>query len=166
MKKWFGEFKKFIQRGNVVDLAVGVVIGVAFGAITKSLVDDIIMPPLGLATGGVDFKQLFWVIEPGKTPGPYTTMAQAKAAGAVTINYGNFVNTIINFLIISLAMFGVVKAYTRLSEKQDETKDEAPKEPVAKECPFCFEEIPIKATRCPKCTSHLDAQPAPDAQLD
>ncbi len=156
MRKLIEEFKQFIKRGNVVDLAVGVVIGVAFGAITKSLVDDIIMPPLGLATGGVDFAQLFWVLKPGKVPGPYHTIAQAKAAGAVTMNYGTFINTIINFLVVAIAMFFVVRAYTRLTERLHHEEETAPAEPVDKECPYCFESIPIKAVRCPRCTSHLD----------
>lgn len=156
MRSTFEEFKKFAKRGNIVDMSVGVVIGVAFGAITKSLVDDVIMPPLGLATGGVDFTQLFWVIKEGTPAGPYATIAAAKAAGAVTVNYGNFVNTIINFLIIALAMFFVVRSYKRLTERQEDAPAEAPKAPVDKECPFCFEDIPFKAVRCPKCTSHLE----------
>jgi large conductance mechanosensitive channel len=155
MSKTFDEFKKFAKRGNIVDMSIGVVIGVAFGAITKSLVDDIIMPPLGWMTGGVDFTQLFWVLEPGDPAGPYATMAAAKAAGAVTVNYGNFINTIINFLLIALALFFVVRAYKRLTEREDDTPGEAPKKPVDKECRFCFEDIPFQAVRCPRCTSHL-----------
>lgn len=150
------EFKKFAKRGNVVDMAIGVVIGVAFGAITKSLVDDVIMPPMGLVTGGVDFENLFWVIKAGDPVGPYATVKDAVAAGAVTVNYGRFVNTIINFFIIALAMFGVVRLYTRLTEKQEETPEEAPKKPVDKECPYCFEDIPYQAIRCPRCTSELE----------
>ncbi len=160
MRSTFEEFKKFAKRGNIVDMSVGVVIGVAFGAITKSLVDDVIMPPLGLATGGVDFTQLFWVLEQGDPIGPYKTLAAAKAAGAVTMNYGNFINTIINFLIIALAMFFVVRSYKRLTEREEDAPGEAPKAPVDKECPFCFEDIPFKAVRCPKCTSHLAEGPA------
>ena len=156
MRSTFEEFKKFAKRGNIVDMSVGVVIGVAFGAITKSLVDDMIMPPLGLATGGVDFSQLFWVIKQGEPIGPYTTIAAAKAAGAVTVNYGNFINTIINFLIIALAMFFVVRSFKRLTERQGEAAGDAPKAPVDKECPYCFEDIPIMAVRCPRCTSHLE----------
>jgi large conductance mechanosensitive channel len=156
MKNTFEEFKKFAKRGNIVDMSVGVVIGVAFGAITKSLVDDIIMPPLGWLTGGVDFAELFWVLAPGDSVGPYATIAAAKAAGAVTINYGNFINTIINFLLIALAMFFVVRSYKRLTEREEDAPGEAPKEPVDKECPYCFGDIPVKAVRCPLCTSHLE----------
>ncbi|QDG54101.1 large conductance mechanosensitive channel protein MscL [Persicimonas caeni] len=157
MSSTFEEFKKFAKRGNIVDMSVGVVIGVAFGAITKSLVDDVIMPPIGLLTGGVDFSELFWVIQQGEPVGPYATIAAAKAAGAVTVNYGNFVNTIINFVIIALAMFFVVRSYKRLTERQEDKPEDAPKAPVDKECPYCFEDIPFQAVRCPKCTSHLDA---------
>lgn len=156
MRSTIDEFKRFAKRGNIVDMSVGVVIGVAFGAITKSLVDDVIMPPIGLLTGGVDFSQLFWVIEQGDPVGPYATIAAAKAAGAVTVNYGNFVNTLINFLIIALAMFFVVRTYKNLTERQEDEPDKAPKAPVDKECPYCFEDIPFKAVRCPKCTSHLE----------
>ncbi|MFP4598100.1 MAG: large conductance mechanosensitive channel protein MscL [Persicimonas sp.] len=137
-------------------MAVGIVIGVAFGAISRSLVDDIIMPPLGLVTGGVDFAEMFWVLQMGDPAGPYATVEAAKAAGAVTLNYGNFVNTLINFIIVAFAMFAVVKFYTKLTEREEEAADEKAKEPVDKECPFCFEDIPIKAVRCPRCTSQLD----------
>ena len=160
MRSTFEEFKKFAKRGNIVDMSVGVVIGVAFGAITKSLVDDVIMPPIGVLTGGVDFSELFWVIQQGEPVGPYATIAAAKAAGAVTINYGNFVNTIINFLIIAMAMFFVVRTYKKLTERQEDEPGEAPKAPVDKECPYCFEDIPFKAVRCPKCTSHLEGNEA------
>ena len=154
MKKTLEEFKKFVKRGNLIDMAIGVVIGVAFGAITKSLVDDIIMPPLGLATGGMDFSQLFVVIKEGVPAPPYATIAEAKAAGAVTVNYGNFINTVINFLIVAAAMFVVVRVYGRLTERFDE--EEGPSAPVDKECPYCFEDIPVQAVRCPRCTSQLD----------
>ncbi len=157
MKEMSEDFKKFIKRGNLVDMAVGIVIGVAFGAISRSLVDDIIMPPLGLVTGGVDFAEMFWVLQMGDPAGPYATVEAAKAAGAVTLNYGSFVNTLINFIIVALAMFVVVKVYTRLTEREDEeAAEETAAEPVDKECPFCFEDIPIKAVRCPRCTSDLE----------
>jgi len=146
------EFKQFAVKGNVVDMAVGIIIGVAFGAIVKSLVDDIVMPPIGLLLGNVDFSNLFVVLKTGATPGPYETMAAAKAAGAVTWNYGFFINQVVNFLIIAFSIFLLVKNMNRLEKKQ-----EAPTvEPVVKTCPFCQTNIPIKATRCPNCTSTLD----------
>ena len=161
MRSTITEFKKFIKRGNPIDMAVGVVIGIAFGAITKSLVDDVIMPPLGLATGGVDFRNLFWIIEPGTPVGPYQTLAEAKAAAAVTINYGNFINTLINFIIVAAAMFVVVRLYGRLTERQEDKPADAPAAPVDKECPYCFADIPARATRCPQCTSQLSESAAP-----
>jgi large conductance mechanosensitive channel len=145
------DFKAFISRGNVVDLAVGIIIGAAFGAIVSSFVNDIIMPPIGLLLGNVDFSSLFLVLKQGATPGPYSTVALAKAAGAVTINYGVFIMTIINFLIIALAVFLVVRAYSNLQRKPAVV----PGPPTTKNCPFCFTTIPIKATRCPNCTSEL-----------
>jgi large conductance mechanosensitive channel len=142
------EFKKFALRGNVLDLAVAVILGAAFGAIVKSFVDDIIMPPIGLLLGGIDFSSLFATLKQGKTPGPYLSVAQAKEAGAVTMNYGVFINTIITFIIVSFALFLVIRAVSKLQPK------EAPA-PATKECPHCFSAIPIKATRCPHCTSEL-----------
>ncbi len=148
------DFKAFILRGNVVDLAVGIVIGVAFGLIITSLVNDIIMPPIGLLLGNVDFANLFVVLKQGAVAGPYASLAAAKAAGAVTINYGAFINTIINFLIIALAIFLlIVRPIAR-----NEAKKKAAAPPAAvtiKDCPFCATAIPIKATRCPNCTSEL-----------
>lgn len=148
------DFKAFITRGNVVDMAVGIIIGVAFGAIISSLVKDVIMPPIGLALGDVDFTNLFAVLKDGATtPGPYDSLAAAQAAGAVTINYGTFINYIIVFLIIALVVFFfIVRPIARM---QAPKKVEAPAEPTTKECPFCFTNIPIKATRCPNCTSPL-----------
>jgi large conductance mechanosensitive channel len=151
-KAMLDEFKKFIMRGNVIDLAVAVVIGAAFGAIVKSLVDDIIMPPIGLLLGGIDFSSLMLVLKPGTPPPPYSAPALAKAAGAVTINYGLFINTIITFLIIGFVVFLLIQAINRLFVAK---KVEPAKEPVVKECPFCIQEIPIKATRCPFCTSEV-----------
>jgi large conductance mechanosensitive channel len=146
------EFRAFISRGNVLDLAVGIVIGAAFGAIVGSFVNDIIMPPIGLLLGNVDFSSLFLILKVGTIPGPYATPALAKAAGAVTINYGVFIMTIINFLIIAFAVFLVVKAYNNM-QKKPAPAPAGP--PTTKECPFCFSTIPIKATRCPNCTSEL-----------
>ncbi|HEU4786512.1 MAG TPA: large conductance mechanosensitive channel protein MscL [Gemmatimonadaceae bacterium] len=145
------DFKAFIMRGNVMDLAVAVVIGAAFGTIVKSLVDDIIMPPIGLALGHIDFSNLFVLLKEGTTPGPYPTPAQAKAAGAVTLNYGAFINTIIAFLIVALAVFVIVRMVSKLYAKP------APAAPNTKPCPRCTLPIPLSATRCPNCTSDIAA---------
>lgn len=146
------EFKEFAMRGNVVDMAVGIIIGAAFGTIVKSLVSDVIMPPVGLLLGGVDFSNLFIVIREGTTPGGYATLADAQAAGAVTINYGTFFDTIISFIIVAAAIFVLIKSMNRLKSSQTEAP---PAEPTIKDCPYCFSSIPIKATRCPYCTSEL-----------
>jgi len=147
----FKEFKEFALRGNVVDMAVGIIIGAAFGAIVSSLVADVIMPPIGLLLGKVDFSNLFAVLKAGTTPGPYETLAAAKQAGAVTLNIGVFINTIISFLIIAFAVFLVIRQINKLKRKA-----EAPAAaPTTKTCPFCFSTIPLKATRCPYCTSQL-----------
>jgi large conductance mechanosensitive channel len=147
------DFKAFIMRGNVVDMAVGIIVGAAFGTIVTSLVKDVIMPPAGLALGEVDFSNLVIILKQGTTPGPYDSLAAAQAAGAVTLNYGLFVNTIITFLIIALVVFFfIVRPIARM---QAPKKVEAPAAPTTKECPFCFTNIPIKATRCPNCTSPL-----------
>jgi large conductance mechanosensitive channel len=145
----FKEFKDFAMRGNVVDMAVGIIIGAAFGTIVKSLVSDVIMPPIGLALGNVDFAELFAVIKQGATAGPYATLADAQAAGAVTVNYGVFINTIISFIIIAFAVFMLIRQVNKLK------REEPAPEPNTKECPYCFSAIPIKATRCGYCTSDL-----------
>jgi large conductance mechanosensitive channel len=148
------DFKKFITRGNVVDMAVGIVIGVAFGAIIGSLVSDIIMPPIGLALGNVDFSNLFIVLREGLAPGPYASLSAAREAGAVTINYGLFINTLVSFLIIAAAIFFlVVRPVGKLYARQKAAEAEPP--PSTKECPYCYTSIAIKATRCPNCTSEL-----------
>lgn len=145
------EFKEFAMRGNVVDMAVGIIIGAAFGTIVKSLVSDIIMPPIGLLLGNVDFTNLFSVLKEGaKIAGPYASLADAQAAGAVTINYGVFINTIISFIIVAFAVFMVIRSVNRLKKKE-----EVPAELATKDCPYCLNSIPIKATRCPNCTSKL-----------
>ena len=145
------EFKEFAMRGNVVDMAVGIIIGAAFGTIVKSLVSDIIMPPIGLLLGNVDFTNLFSVLKEGaKTAGPYASLADAQAAGAVTINYGVFINTIISFIIVGFAVFMVIRSVNRLKKEE-----EVPAEPTTKDCPYCLTSISIKATRCPNCTSKL-----------
>ncbi len=147
------EFKEFAMRGNVVDMAVGIIIGAAFGTIVKSLVSDVIMPPIGLALGGVDFANLFVVLREGAVAGPYASLADAQAAGAVTINYGAFINTIISFLIVALAVFVLIRGINRLKRAE-----EAPAaEPTTKQCPHCLSVIPIEATRCAHCTSDLVA---------
>jgi large conductance mechanosensitive channel len=139
------EFKDFVMRGNVVDMAVGIVIGAAFGTIVQSLVNDIIMPPIGLLLGGVDFRSLF--INLG--PGTYDSLAAAKEAGAATINYGLFLNAIIAFLIVAFAMFLLVRAINRL-QREEEAPPAA--EPTTIKCPECLSEIPIEARRCAFCT--------------
>lgn len=145
------EFKEFALRGNVVDMAVGIIIGAAFGTIVNSLVSDILMPPIGIISGNVDFSSLFIVLKEGKIPGPYISPAAAKAAGAVTINYGIFVNTIISFLIVAFAVFLLVRNINKLKRQE-----EAPPTVVTtKECPYCLSIIPIKAIRCAHCTSEL-----------
>ncbi len=141
------EFKAFIMRGNVVDMAVGIIIGASFGGIVKSLVDDVIMPPIGMFLGKVDFSNLYVVLKEGATPGPYAALAEAKKAGAVTINYGLFANTVISFLIVALAVFLLVHFINKLK------KEPAAAAPDTKECPHCTLTIPIKAKRCPHCTS-------------
>jgi large conductance mechanosensitive channel len=148
----FKEFKEFAMRGNVVDMAVGIVIGAAFGTIVKSFVDDVLMPPIGLALGGVDFSNFFLVLKPGAAAAvPYASLAAAKQAGAVTVNYGAFFNTLVSFVIVAFALFLVIKAMNTLKREQ-----EAPAAaPSTKDCTFCCSAIPIKATRCPNCTSAL-----------
>jgi large conductance mechanosensitive channel len=147
------DFKEFAMRGNVVDMAVGIVIGAAFGTIVKSFVSDVLMPPIGLLMGGVDFSNLFAVVKSGDPAGPYAALADAQAAGAVTVNWGLFVNTVISFLIVAFAVFMVIKAINTMKRQEEE----APAEPTTKECEFCITEIPIKATRCPHCTSEIAA---------
>jgi large conductance mechanosensitive channel len=145
------DFRSFILRGNVIDLAIGVIIGVAFGAVVKSLVDDVIMPPIGLATGGIDFSNKFVVLKDGAAAaGPYASVSAAKAAGATTLNYGIFVNNVVSFLIVGFCAFLLVRAVNRLIHPA-----EAPPPPKMKTCPFCAMEIPLAATRCPNCTSQL-----------
>ncbi|OPY64419.1 MAG: Large-conductance mechanosensitive channel [Syntrophorhabdus sp. PtaU1.Bin050] len=147
----FKEFKEFAMKGNVIDMAVGIIIGAAFGTIIKSLVDDVLMPPIGLLLGNVDFSNFFVTIKEGKLAGPYATLAAAKNAGAVTVNIGIFINTIISFLIVAFSVFIVIKNVNRFK------KEPPPADPTTKECPFCLSAIPIKATRCPHCTSELKA---------
>lgn len=141
MKGFFGEFKKFISRGNVMDMAVGVIIGGAFTAIVTSLVNDVLMPVLSLITGGMDFSSMCLVLGSGETP--------------ATLNYGNFIAAVINFLLVAFAVFCMVKALNAAKDKVVKKPEEAPKAPTTKKCPYCLSEIDIKATRCPHCTSEL-----------
>lgn len=140
------EFKKFIMRGNVIDLAIGVIIGGAFGKIVTSFVNDILMPPIGMLLGKVDFSNLYINLSGGQ----YDSLANAQEAGAVTLNYGLFLNTVIDFVIITFVIYLLVRQINKL-EKPAET----PSEPTTKECPYCYSSIPVKATRCPACTSQL-----------
>jgi len=142
------EFKEFVARGNVVDMAVGIIIGGAFATIVKSLVEDVVMPPIGLLLGGVDFSNFFAVLKEGTTPGPYATLAAAKEAGAVTINYGLFFSATITFMIVAFAVFLLIRSVNTIRRPQ-------PVAVTTKDCQFCATAIPIKATRCPQCTSQL-----------
>jgi len=145
----FREFREFAMRGNVVDLAVGIIIGAAFGKIVTSLVNDILMPPVGLLLGRVDFSNLFLNLA-GQS---FTSLAEAKAAGAATINYGVFLNNVIDFVIVAFAIFLLVRFINRLTRQLEA----APAAPATRECPFCVSSIPLRATRCPQCTSTLQA---------
>lgn len=158
MKQILSEFKKFAVRGNVMDMAVGIIIGAAFGKIVDSLVKDILMPPLGLLLGKVDFANLFFVLRDGAAEGPYASLEVAKTAGAVTLNAGNFFNTIISFIIVAFAVFLLIKGMNTLRERLEKSEAKAAAAPAAatKDCPYCLSSIARKATRCPHCTSQLD----------
>ena len=143
------EFRDFAMRGNVVDLAIGVIIGASFGAIVNSLVKDILMPPFGLLLGKVDFTNLFWVIRAGTPTEPYATLVDAQASGAITMNYGLFINAIVSFIIVAFAVFLLIRTVNRLQKPAPNT------DPTTKDCPYCFTTISIKAKRCPNCTSQL-----------
>ncbi len=148
-KGFIREFKEFILRGNVIDMAIGIVIGVAFGAVVNSAVNDIIMPPIGLLLGKVNFANFFIVLKQGSTPSPYNTVSSAAEAGAVTLNYGLFINTLISFIIISFVIFGIIKLMNRFRKKEEAKPEET------KECPYCYSSINVKAVKCPNCTSDL-----------
>ncbi len=148
----FKEFKEFAVKGNVIDMAVGIIIGAAFGKIISSFVNDILMPPIGLLMGKVDFSSLFINLS-GK---PFDSLASAKAAGAATINYGLFVNSLIDFIIVAFAIFLVIRQINRLKRKP---------EAATKECPYCFSKIPVKALRCPHCTSEINGLEKKDSGL-
>jgi large conductance mechanosensitive channel len=144
------EFKEFAVKGNMLDMAIGIIIGLAFGTIIASLVNDILMPPIGILLGNVDFSALFIVLKEGTPPPPYNTLPEAQNAGAVTWNYGNFINTIIIFLIVAFSVFLIVKSLNNMRRKKDE-----PQAAIEKDCPYCFTVIPIKASKCPNCTTPL-----------
>lgn len=150
-KGFMAEFKKFIMRGNVIDLAVGVIVGGAFQAIVKSLVDDLVMPVISLATKGLDFSKLFVALDGQE----YATLEAAQEAGAAVLTYGNFISAVINFLIMAFVVFCLIKAINAVADKAKKKEEEAPAAPTTKECPFCKSEIAIEATRCPHCTSEL-----------
>lgn len=152
--KFLKEFREFAVKGNVVDMAVGIIIGAAFTAIVNSLVKDVFTPLVGLATGGLNFTNQFWVLREGAGDGPYNTLEQAQAAGAVTLNYGLFLNATLSFLIVAFATFVLIRNINRL--KNLHQQPEAPAAaPTVKSCPYCISKIPLPATRCPACTSEL-----------
>ena len=146
MKKFLNEFKDFVMRGNVLDMAIGIIVGIAFGSIVNSLVNDVLMPPIGLLFGKVDFSNLFINLSGGS----YASLAEARNAGAAVIAYGAFINVVINFIIVAIVVFVVVQQVNRLRRLK-----EVPPEPSKRNCPYCLSPIPIKATRCPQCTSEL-----------
>ena len=150
-KDMLKEFKEFAMKGNVVDMAVGIIIGGAFGTIVKSLVSDVLMPPIGLLLGGVDFANFFAVLKAGTESGPYMSLADAQAVGAVTVNYGVFVNALISFLIVAFSVFLLIKGINNMRREEEEVAAE----PTTKDCEFCCSTIAIKATRCPNCTAEL-----------
>ena len=147
----FKEFREFAVKGNVLDMAVGIIIGAAFGTLVASFVSDVLMPPIGLLLGNVDFANLYVVLHAGGVPGPYASLAQAQAAGAVTLNYGLFIDKIIAFLIVAFALFLLIRAMNRLKRKAEAP----PAEPTTKDCPYCATAVPVKAVRCPHCTSEI-----------
>jgi large conductance mechanosensitive channel len=149
MQSFLNEFRAFIARGSVIDLAIGIIIGGAFSTIVSSLVNDIIMPPIGMILGGVDFANLFITL----SDGDYESLAAAQEAGAATINYGLFINNVINFVIVALVIFLVIRQINRLEGYFSDPEE--PAAPITQDCPYCLSTIPIKATRCPNCTSHL-----------
>lgn len=153
IKKYTDEFKTFAMRGNVIDMAVGIIIGAAFGKIVDSLVKDIIMPPLGWMMGKVDFSQLYFILPILGQNNDYPTLAAAEEAGAVTIKYGQFLNTVISFIIVAFSVFLLIKFINKL--KTDKTQSLKNATPTTKECPHCFSTIDIRASRCPNCTSEI-----------
>jgi len=159
----FADFKKFALRGNVVDMAVGFTVGAAFATVARSLVDDLLMPPIGLLLGNVDFSDRFWLLRAGGgAQPPYANLADAQAAGAVTLNYGQFLNAALTFLIVALAVYFVVRAVNKVDAELEEhfgAEPPQPGEPAEKKCRYCLTTIPYRATRCPQCTSDLAVRP-------
>ena len=159
---FLADFTRFARRGNLVDLAVGFTVGAAFSTIAKSLVSDVLMPPVGLLLGRTDFSDFFWLMKEGpKAAGPYITLADAQAAGAVTLNYGVFINSLVAFAIVALAMFVVVRLVQRAEKRLEdliEDPADSPGDPAEKKCPFCRSTIAFRATRCPHCTSQLETE--------
>lgn len=167
---WLDDFKSFVLRGSLVDLAIGFTVGAAFSTVAKSLVNDVLMPPIGLLLGGTDFSNLFIVLKRGtEDEGPYQTVAEAAEAGAVTLNYGQFVNAVLALLIVAVAMFVLIRMIARVERSLEQTfgDDKQEETPSSKKCPFCRTTISYQAARCPNCTSHLDgSDPAsPPASL-
>ena len=152
--RFFKEFRDFAIQGSLIDIAIGLTIGAAFGVVATSLVAGIIMPPIGYLLGNVDFSDLYIIMKEGIEPGPYASLKAAELAGAVTINYGDFINKIITFIVIAVVMFFIIRSINRLQKRREKKKDIAPK----KDCPYCFTKIDIKATRCPNCTSDLNME--------
>jgi large conductance mechanosensitive channel len=144
------EFKEFAARGNVVDLAVGVIIGAAFSTVINTFVNDVMMPPIGLLIGDVDFKNIFFVLRRGTDPGPYASVEAAKEAGAVTLNIGLFINAIFSFILVAFAAFLLVRTINRIRRSEV-----APAPPATRKCPYCVSDIPLAAVRCPQCTSEV-----------
>ncbi|HEX7365296.1 MAG TPA: large conductance mechanosensitive channel protein MscL [Dehalococcoidia bacterium] len=149
------DFRDFIMRGNVLDMAVGIIIGAAFGTFVSSIVKDIIMPPIGLVLGNVDFANLFAVLKRGTPPGPYASLVDAQTAGAVTINYGVFINTLVSFLIVAIVLFFLIRAFVQARSRLETKKEVAP---ITKECPYCLSQVPAGAKKCAFCTSELAAE--------
>jgi large conductance mechanosensitive channel len=147
------DFKEFALRGNAIDMAVGIIIGAAFSTIVTSLVEDILMPPIGWLLGGVNFENFYIIVKSGTPSGPYLSLTDAQTAGAVTINYGLFINALISFLIVAVAMFFLIRGINRLQVETDEGEQDPA--PSTKDCPYCYTEIPIQAVRCPHCTSQI-----------
>lgn len=154
------EFREFALKGNVLDMAVGIILGAAFGTIVNSLVEDVIMPPIGMLTAGVDVGQLHVVIQEGSPASPYPSLAAASQAGAITINYGSFLVSVLSFLIVAVVLFFLVRGMNRM-RREAEDPEEADPSPSTKTCPFCSSAIPIKARRCPACTSELETSADP-----
>lgn len=147
------EFKEFAVKGSVIDMAVGIIIGAAFTSVVQSLVKDVLTPPLGLLMGGVDFSHFFVILKEGSTPPPYATINAAQEAGAVTLNYGVFFNTLLSFLIVAFAVFVLIRYINKLKRPKEKPE---PVTPSVKKCNYCFSDIPVEATRCPNCTSELN----------